>query len=273
MFYPMNERGPGGPRYSRPGAVSYTHLDVYKRQQLNDGLADLYFRTGHTHDAEVTARGLLKATPNDIDAHKLLGKIYLRALSDGSNAVGSSSPSGNVLDQAIAEFEKIVALQPKSVEDRKMCIRDSRRDGRRGHSGCAAGRVAALATGDGGCAVPFGAAGSGHFAGQLRGFCFLSYAGVCAGLAALQRRLATGAGAHGQHHRGSGDLAVGHDLSVSRLRAGPGAGVSARQPWRRPTLSGPVGRRVAEQFDRPGDGPVWFGAPAGQRTAGGGAGA
>ena len=86
--------------------------------QLNDGLADLYFRTGHTHDAEVTARGLLKATPNDIDAHKLLGKIYLRALSDGSNAVGSSSPSGNVLDQAIAEFEKIVALQPKSVEDR-----------------------------------------------------------------------------------------------------------------------------------------------------------
>ena len=30
----------------------------------------------------------------------------------------SASPSGNVLDQAIAEFEKIVALQPKSVEDR-----------------------------------------------------------------------------------------------------------------------------------------------------------
>jgi tetratricopeptide (TPR) repeat protein len=86
--------------------------------QLNDGLADLYFRTGHTHDAEVTARGLLKNTPNDIDAHKLLGKIYLRQLSDGSNAVSSTSPSGNALDQAIAEFEKIVALQPKSVEDR-----------------------------------------------------------------------------------------------------------------------------------------------------------
>ena len=29
-----------------------------------------------------------------------------------------SSPSGNALDQAIAEFEKIVALLPKSVEDR-----------------------------------------------------------------------------------------------------------------------------------------------------------
>ena len=34
------------------------------------------------------------------------------------NSVSSSSPSGNALDQAIAEFEKIVTLQPKSVEDR-----------------------------------------------------------------------------------------------------------------------------------------------------------
>ena len=85
---------------------------------MNDGLADLYFRTGHAHEAEVTARGLLKTSPNDIDAHKLLGRIYLRQLSEGQNAVSSASPSGNVLDQAIAEFEKIVALQPKSVEDR-----------------------------------------------------------------------------------------------------------------------------------------------------------
>ncbi len=29
----------------------------------------------------------------------------------------STPPSSNVLDQAIAEFEKIVALQPRSVED------------------------------------------------------------------------------------------------------------------------------------------------------------
>jgi tetratricopeptide (TPR) repeat protein len=86
--------------------------------QLNDGLADLYFRSGHMHEAEVTARNLLKNSPNDIDAHRLLGRIYLRQLSDASNAVSSSSPSGNALDLAIAEFEKIISLQPKSVEDR-----------------------------------------------------------------------------------------------------------------------------------------------------------
>jgi len=87
--------------------------------ELMNALADLYFRTpGHEHEAEVTARTLLKTHPENIDAHKLLGRIYLRQLGEGENAVSSSSPAGNVLDQAIAEFEKIVALQPRSVEDR-----------------------------------------------------------------------------------------------------------------------------------------------------------
>lgn len=85
--------------------------------QLYDGLADLYFRTGRARDAESTARELLKTAPNDVDAHKLLGRIYLRQLGEQQNSPSSASPSGNVLDQAIAEFEKIVALQPKSVED------------------------------------------------------------------------------------------------------------------------------------------------------------
>ena len=86
--------------------------------QLNDGLADLYLRTGRIHEAEATARELLKGAPNDVAAHRLLGKIYLRQLSDASNAVSSSSPAGNALDLALAEFEKIVALQPNSVQDR-----------------------------------------------------------------------------------------------------------------------------------------------------------
>jgi tetratricopeptide (TPR) repeat protein len=86
--------------------------------ELNDALADLYFRTGRAHEAESTARELLKSAPGDVDAHRLLGHIYLRTLSEGQNASSTASPAGNVLDQAIAEFEKIVALEPKSVEDR-----------------------------------------------------------------------------------------------------------------------------------------------------------
>jgi tetratricopeptide (TPR) repeat protein len=87
--------------------------------ELSDALADLYFRTpGHLHEAEATARGLLKTSPNDVDAHKILGRIYLRQLSEAQNSVSSASPSGNALDQAIAEYEKIVSLEPKDVEDR-----------------------------------------------------------------------------------------------------------------------------------------------------------
>ncbi|HVU47716.1 MAG TPA: tetratricopeptide repeat protein [Terracidiphilus sp.] len=86
--------------------------------ELSNALADLYFRTGSIRQAEVTAHNLLKTSPDDIDAHKLLGRIYLRQLGESQNGVSSSSPAGNALDQAIAEFERIVALQPRSVEDR-----------------------------------------------------------------------------------------------------------------------------------------------------------
>jgi Flp pilus assembly protein TadD len=85
--------------------------------EWHGGLADLYFRTGRAHEAEATARELLKTHPDDISAHKLLGRIYLRQLGEQQNSVSSASPSGNTLDQAIAEFEKIVTLLPKSVED------------------------------------------------------------------------------------------------------------------------------------------------------------
>ena len=110
----------GRPEYMRHAIEEYkTALSADPNSaQLNDELADLYFRTGQVRDAEATARGLLKTSPDDIDAHRLLGRIYLRQLSESQNSVSSSSPNGNALDQAIAQFEKIVTLDPKSVEDR-----------------------------------------------------------------------------------------------------------------------------------------------------------
>jgi tetratricopeptide (TPR) repeat protein len=110
----------GRPEYMRHAVEEYkTALSADPNSaELNDELADLYFRTGQVREAESTARGLLKTSPNDIDAHRLLGRLYLRQLSEAQNAVSSSSPTGNTLDQAIAEFQKIVSLDPKSVEDR-----------------------------------------------------------------------------------------------------------------------------------------------------------
>ncbi len=83
-------------------------------QFLNNGLAELYFKTGKIKDAIVAAQDLLKKDPNNLDAHKLLGRIYLRSLGDGQ----AGGPSGQVLALAIAEYTKIVAIEPNSIEDR-----------------------------------------------------------------------------------------------------------------------------------------------------------
>jgi tetratricopeptide (TPR) repeat protein len=88
--------------------------------QLNVALAGLYFRVGRVSEAESVVRELLKRAPDDLDAHKLLGRIYLHQLSEEQNAPASASPTGSTLGEAIAEFAKIVALDPKSVEDRML---------------------------------------------------------------------------------------------------------------------------------------------------------
>jgi tetratricopeptide (TPR) repeat protein len=88
--------------------------------RLYNGLADLYFRTGRTHDAENSARQVLKTDADNIDAHKLLGRIYLRQLSEDQNASSAgptAQPSANSLDPAITEYEKLIQLQPHSVEE------------------------------------------------------------------------------------------------------------------------------------------------------------
>jgi tetratricopeptide (TPR) repeat protein len=83
-------------------------------QFLNNGLAELYFKTGKIKDAIVAAQDLLKKDPDNVEAHKLLGRVYLRSLGDGQ----AGSPSGQVLQLAIAEYTKIVALEPNNIEDR-----------------------------------------------------------------------------------------------------------------------------------------------------------
>jgi predicted Zn-dependent protease len=80
---------------------------------LNHGLADLYFRTGRVKDAIQAAQDQIKKDPDSLEAHKLLGRIYLRSLGDTQSA-----GSDQMMKLAIAEYVRIVALEPSSVEDR-----------------------------------------------------------------------------------------------------------------------------------------------------------
>ena len=78
---------------------------------LQNSLARLYFRMGHIRKAVAAAQQVLQQHPNNLDAHTLLGRVYLHSLGDASG-----QPSAATLHLAIGEFEKIVALEPNKIE-------------------------------------------------------------------------------------------------------------------------------------------------------------
>jgi tetratricopeptide (TPR) repeat protein len=80
---------------------------------LNAGLAELYARTGRIKDAVLEAQDILKRDGNNLEAHRLLGRIYLRSLGDIQNGTQSEQ----VLKLAVEQYQEIVRLDPKSVED------------------------------------------------------------------------------------------------------------------------------------------------------------
>src|SRR5882762_3168271 len=82
---------------------------------LTSGLAELYVKTGRIRDAVLEAQDIIKRDPNNLEAHKLLGRIYLRSLGDLPG--GSNNGSDNVLKLAIEQYEQIVKIEPNNVDD------------------------------------------------------------------------------------------------------------------------------------------------------------
>jgi tetratricopeptide (TPR) repeat protein len=80
---------------------------------LTSGLAELYVKTGRIRDAVLEAQDIIKRDPKNLEAHKLLGRIYLRSLGDMPGGSGSD----NVLKLAIEQYEQIVQLEPDSVDN------------------------------------------------------------------------------------------------------------------------------------------------------------
>ena len=80
---------------------------------LTSGLAELYAKTGRIRDAVVEAQDIIKKNPNNLEARRLLGRIYLRSLGDMQSGNGSES----ILKLAIEQYEQIVRLQADSMDD------------------------------------------------------------------------------------------------------------------------------------------------------------
>ncbi len=79
---------------------------------LSNELAELYFRTGRVKEAIGAAQAEIARDPNSLDAHKLLGRIYLRSLGDAQ-----SGSNKDMLQLAIGEYTRIVQLEPNNIED------------------------------------------------------------------------------------------------------------------------------------------------------------
>src|SRR5437868_5144353 len=85
-------------------------------EYLTSGLAELYAKTGRIRDAVLEAQDILKRDPNNLEAHKLLGRIYLRSLGDMQSG-NSGGSSNSVLKLAIEQYEQIIKIEPDSVDD------------------------------------------------------------------------------------------------------------------------------------------------------------
>jgi tetratricopeptide (TPR) repeat protein len=82
-------------------------------------LTDLYVQTGQLRNAVAQAEQLLKQNPDNLDARRMLGRIYMRAL--------GASPEGRInedtLRSAIEQFQKITEKDPKDIESWVMLAR------------------------------------------------------------------------------------------------------------------------------------------------------
>ncbi|HWR15773.1 MAG TPA: tetratricopeptide repeat protein [Terriglobales bacterium] len=82
-------------------------------EYLNSGLAELYAKTGRIRDAVMEAQEIIKRDPNNLEARKLLGRIYLRGLGD----LQSGAQSQEILKRAIEQYEQIARIEPKSIDN------------------------------------------------------------------------------------------------------------------------------------------------------------
>ena len=75
-------------------------------------LTDLYLQTGRSRDATTLAEDMLKQNPDNLDARRMLGRIYTRALGDNSSG---KIDEGN-LKRAIEQYQLITQKDPKDAD-------------------------------------------------------------------------------------------------------------------------------------------------------------
>jgi tetratricopeptide (TPR) repeat protein len=79
---------------------------------LSEELTDLYIQAGRIKDAVTEAEDLLKQNPDNLDARRLLGRIYARLIGDPDQ----HKVNDEMVQHAIEQFLKVTEKDPKDVE-------------------------------------------------------------------------------------------------------------------------------------------------------------
>jgi tetratricopeptide (TPR) repeat protein len=79
---------------------------------LSEELTDLYIQAGRIKEAVSEAEDLLKQDPNNLDARRLLGRIYARLIGDPEQ----HKVNDEMLRKAIEQFQKVTEQDAKDVE-------------------------------------------------------------------------------------------------------------------------------------------------------------
>ena len=79
---------------------------------LAEELTDLYIQAGRLRDAVVEAEDMLKQNPDNIEARRILGRIYTRMIGDTQQG----KIDENMLRKSIEQYQKITQIEPKDVD-------------------------------------------------------------------------------------------------------------------------------------------------------------
>jgi len=78
---------------------------------LAEELSDLYSQSGRLRDGQTDAEQAIKTNPNDLAAHRVLARIYVRQIDAQRGRVNET-----MLRQAVTEYQKITELAPKDAD-------------------------------------------------------------------------------------------------------------------------------------------------------------
>jgi tetratricopeptide (TPR) repeat protein len=115
--------------YGNRGEYVNKAIDAYRAalkldpeaSYIGEELADFYLQTGQIERATQEAGDLIKANPNNANAHKVLARIYAHDIGDPDQ--GQAKVNQEALKSAITEYKKVTDIDPKDIESLSMLAR------------------------------------------------------------------------------------------------------------------------------------------------------